>query len=515
MQSAAQPAPARAVPLDGSAVVARGGLRGLATHPDVLLSLGLFALALLPRILYVLWAPPFIGGDSLQYFQPVYDLMTSGKFTLTLKRPPLYPWLLYAEQVTLGPSFVPVIAFQHLLGAIGVVLTYWIGRLAWDGTAGRWAGALAAVLVALSSPTLRWEHFLMTEGLFAFLLTLVVFLIVLGLRRGRSLRGGWWPWAAAGLALGLAILSRPAGQAVIFVVPVLVLLIDRSWKAALWKTALVLAVCGVVTVPWMLRNQAVYGAFTTAGAAGQNLVTFTAIIHRPDFSFDEPLVVAVDADPKMAFARKQIKQEMQDKIERPNKDVTGLGIFNHIREETKMSERDADKAMQEIAMRAILARPLVYARDVIHNAFAIFLADTSLADESLENHWSWTSYDGAAGLGWRQQFRRFVVPPSPEQQAAYPYLAILDGIYQPARTALLLLALFVAGAVLALVVPRWRPVLALVLTALGLIGIHAATVGAVPRYRVSVEPLIDVVAIGALVVLVQWGLGRLRRRPTG
>jgi len=117
-----------------------------------------------------------------------------------------------------------------------VVLTYWIGRLAWGGTVGRWAGALAAVLVAFSSPTLRWEHFLMTEGLFAFLLTLVVFSIVLGLRRA-----GWWPWAAAGLALGLAILSRSAGQVVFFVVPPMVLLVERSWRAAIWKTAVMFA----------------------------------------------------------------------------------------------------------------------------------------------------------------------------------------------------------------------------------------------------------------------------------
>ena len=179
MQPAATPdsVPRRALPHDGSRTGARSGLRSFATHPYVLLSVGLLLLALLPRLLYVLWAPPFIGGDSLQYFQPVYDLMTSGKFTLTLKRPPLYPWLLYAEQVAFGPSFVPMIAFQHLLGAIEVVLTFWIGRLAWGGSVGRWAGALAAVLVAFSSPTLRWEHFLMTEGLFAFLLTLTVFLI--------------------------------------------------------------------------------------------------------------------------------------------------------------------------------------------------------------------------------------------------------------------------------------------------------------------------------------------------
>jgi hypothetical protein len=505
MQSVANPSLTPSAPRSGAG--ARPLLHRLAAHPDLLLSLGLFAVALLPRILYLVWAPVFIGGDSLQYFQPVYDLLTSGKFTLTLKRPPLYPWLLYAEQVLAGPSFVPMIALQHLLGAVAVVLTYGIGRLACgEALVGRWAGALAALLVAFSSPTLRWEHFLMTEGLFAFFVTLAVFLIVLGLRRP-----GWWPWAATGLVLGLAILTRSAGQAALFAVPPMVLLVTRSWRATLWKSLLVVAVCGIVTVPWMLRNLAVHGAFTTAGAAGQNLVTFVAIIHRPDFSFDEPLVTAVDADPNMAIARKQIKQEMEDKLARPNKDVTGLGIFNHIREETKMSERETDKAMQEIAMRAILARPLVYARHVAGNAFAIFLADTSLADESLENHWSWTSWDR---VGWREQYRRFVVPPTPEQQAAYPYLATLDGIYQPARTAMLLLILFVAGAVMALLTPRWCPALTAVLTALGLIGIHAATVGAVPRYRVSAEPLIDVVAMGALVVLIRWGLGRLRPRPT-
>ncbi|MCC6174481.1 MAG: glycosyltransferase family 39 protein [Chloroflexi bacterium] len=488
----------------------RARLLRLATHPDVLLSLVVLVVALIPRLLYVVWAPPFIGGDSAQYFMPVYDLMTGGKFTLSLKRPPVYSWLIYASQMLFGPSFVPLIAFQHLLGAAGVVLTYWIGRLAWGGDAerpsvaiGRWAGGLAAVLVALSSPTLRWEHFLMTEGPFAFLFTLAMFLIVLGLRRP-----GWWPWAAAGLVLGVSILTRSAGQIAFFVMPPMVLLVERSWKSAIWKTGLAFAVCAVVTVPWMLRNQAVHGAFTTAGAAGQNLVTFVAIIHRPDFSFDEPLVTAVDADPKMAFARQQIKREMQDKIERPNKDVTGLGISNHIREETKMTEREADRAMQDIAMRAILARPLVYARHVAENVFDIFLADSSKADESLERQWRlWEE------VSWnRQPLRRFVELPTPAQEAAFPHLLLIDSIYQPARTAGLSLALFVIGIGLALLKPRWRPVLAVALAALGLVAIHAATVGVVPRYRVSVEPLIDVTAMGALVVLASWGFGALRRR---
>ena len=201
MQSAvsqAPPSPAsRAHRRDSRPLLAR-----LADHPDVLLSVGLFVVALVPRLLYLVWAPVFIGGDSLQYYQPVYDLINTGKFTLSLKRPPLYPWLLYASEVTFGQGFVPVIAFQHLLGAIGVVLTYGIARLAWgrdDVVRRRWIGVLAALLVAFSSPTLRWEHFLMSEGLFTFLFTLMVFLIVLGLRRaGLVALGSGRPRARAG-----------------------------------------------------------------------------------------------------------------------------------------------------------------------------------------------------------------------------------------------------------------------------------------------------------------------------
>jgi Dolichyl-phosphate-mannose-protein mannosyltransferase len=506
MQSAVSQAPASPATPAGLTAASRPVLARLAAHPDVLLSVGLFVVALLPRLLYLVWAPVFIGGDSLQYYQPVYDLITTGRFTLSLKRPPLYPWMLYASEMVFGQGWVPVIVFQHLLGAVGVVLTYWIARLAWgpeDAVRGRWIGAPAALLVAVSSPTLRWEHFLMSEGVFAFLFTLIVFLIVLGLRRPRA----WWPWAAAGLVLGVAILARSAGQIVLFVVPPMILLVERSWRAALVKTALMFALCAVVTVPWMFRNKAVHGVFTTAGAAGQNLVNFTAISHRPDFSFDEPLVVAVDADPKMAIARREIRQGMLDKLEKPQRDVTGLAIFTHIRDETRMSEAQADKAMQEIAMRAILARPLVYVRDVASNVFNIFIFDTSRVDESLEYHWGlWDK------VGWRGEMRRFVGPATPAQEASYPYVAAIDGIYQPEATAGLLLVLFAAGVAMALWVPRWRPVLALALATLGLIGIHAATVGAVPRYRVPVEPLIDVVAVGALVMLVTWGLGRLRKQ---
>lgn len=466
-------------------------LRWVRAHPDLAVAGGLFLLALLPRLAYVAWAPPFIGGDSLQYYQPVYDLVHGRGFTLSLKRPPAYPALILAIQSVFGTSFVPIIAFQHVLGAVTAALTYGIGRLVFD----RWAGALAALLVAASGPLMRWEHFLMSEALFTFAFTLSAFLIVLGLRRP-----GLWPWAGAGLALGLAILTRSAGQVLLLAVPPALLVVERAWRPAVLKTAAMFVACAVVIVPWMLRNQVVHNSFTTAGATGQNLVTYTAIHHRPQFSFEDPLVTALDADPKKAEARRIVQKAMEDKLAKPQLDVTGLGIHNRIMEETKLSQAQADAVMREIALRAIAARPLVYVRNTLEDFVEVWAG----VEEDLRYHWDlWSS------RGWRGPLRSFIGPASPEQEASYGRLAALDGLYHPARLALPLTLLFLAGVVLALRNPAYRPALVLTFAAVSLIFISAGAVGVVPRYRLPPDPLINVVAMGGLVWLVGAAAGRI------
>jgi 4-amino-4-deoxy-L-arabinose transferase-like glycosyltransferase len=454
-----------------------------------------FVLAALPRAAYLAWAPPFIGGDSLQYYQPVYDLVNGRGFTLSLKRPPAYPVLILAIQSVFGTSFVPIIAFQHILGAATAALTYGIGRL----TFGRWAGVLAAVLVAICGPLMRWEHFLMSEALFTFAFTLSAFFIVLGLRRP-----GLWPWVAAGLALALAILTRSAGQVLLLAVPPALLLVERAWRPALVKTAVMLGACAIVIVPWMARNQAVHNSFTTAGATGQNLITYTAIHHRADFSFEDPLVTAIDADPRKAEARKIVQKAMEDKLAKPQLDVTGLGIHNRIMEETKLSQAQADAVMRDIALRAIASRPLVYVRNTLEDFAEVWVGK----EGDLRDDWDlWSS------RGWRGPMRTFIGPATPEQEAAYEKLVVLDGLYHPARLALPLTLLFLLGVVLALRHPPYRPALVLAFAAVSLIFISAGTVGVVWRYRLPPDPLINVVAMGALVWLLGMAAARLHRSP--
>ena len=59
-----QPAPPSSASRAHAAGDSRPLLARLADHPDVPLSVGLFVVALVPRLLYLLWAPVFIGGDS-------------------------------------------------------------------------------------------------------------------------------------------------------------------------------------------------------------------------------------------------------------------------------------------------------------------------------------------------------------------------------------------------------------------------------------------------------------------
>ena len=476
----------------------------LRLHPDVLIAGGLFLFAAVLRLAYVAWAPVFIGGDSLQYFQPVHDLLNGRGFTLSLKRPPAYSATILLSQLLFGASFLPLIVFQHLLGATTVALTYGTGRLLF----GRPAGVAAALLVAIAGPLMRWEHFLMSEALFTFAAALVVFLLVLAMRRS-----GRWPWAAAGLALGLALLTRSAGAALLPAVLLAPLLVEplqrpfRPWLlAAGGRAALVLGVCALVVVPWMVRNWLVHGAFTIAGAAGQNLITYTAIIHRPDFSFEDPLVGALDTDPRKATARQIVQKAMEDKLAKPQLDVTGLGIHNRIMEETRMSQARANAVMQEIAVRAIVSRPLAYLRNTAEDVADIFRG----REESLREHWDlWQS------RGWRGPFSRYVGPASPAQEASFDRLALVDRLYHPARAALPLAALFALGTALAVVYPAWRPALVPAAAAAGLIVLSAATVGFVPRYRLPPDPMINVVAMGALVWLATWAVRRLRPAARG
>ncbi|GAA1586490.1 hypothetical protein GCM10009678_81290 [Actinomadura kijaniata] len=215
---------------------ARGTGRFLAAHG---LFLAALAGAVALRWIAILGFPwIFWFGDSRTY------LNAAIQFAPDDLRPSGYSVFLWA----LRPfeSWTVVLAVQHALGALTGVMVY---AIVWRGLrAGRprwrpWAPGLVATPVTLpvlyDAYQIQLEHMLMSDGLFTFLLTAGVTLVLW--RR----RVSWWAAAPAGLALGAAAMVRSVGLPLIAVVLFCMLLRRAGWRA------LVSVVAGVA-VPLLL-----------------------------------------------------------------------------------------------------------------------------------------------------------------------------------------------------------------------------------------------------------------------
>ena len=234
----------------------RSVLAAVGRRPDLWCVLVLCGGALAVRLAFSTRADVFATKDSFEYFQPAFNLANGLSFDLALRRPPIYSLFAAGVMWLFGESLAAVAFAQHVLGVITVGLAYWLGRL----TFGRLAGLLAGLLVALDSVLILYEHYVLSEPLFTLVLLGACLTFVVALRRDTT---SWY--VLAGLALGLAVLTRPVAQSILLAVPP-ALLIQRGGLRGAWKpTLLVLAAAGLLIVPWMARNRLVYGSFSTSG----------------------------------------------------------------------------------------------------------------------------------------------------------------------------------------------------------------------------------------------------------
>ncbi len=171
-----------------------------------------------------------------------------------------------------APDFYPsveyqkiILSFQLLLDLHLVLLTFFLGR----SLAGHGAGLLAALLQAISPLAAAASCRILSDGVFAFMLTAAVLLI---LRHFRT--GGWWPLLSAGLMMGAACFVRPVGLAFSAVMAMVVLCSRRGTgvrrstgispmlrrSARPRRLLRTVAFAGIVLAcisPWVVRNATV------------------------------------------------------------------------------------------------------------------------------------------------------------------------------------------------------------------------------------------------------------------
>lgn len=218
--------------------------------------------ALAVRVLVVLATPSYAPfGDPADYDRIARFLEYFGTYPPSTfadptgpaaLRPPGYPYLLAGVYEVVGVRWDVARIVGAGLGTVAVALLWGIVRRVWDARLALWSAAVAALL-----PSLVWVGGGLTaEVLFVPLLLGAVWAAV---RHREAPAPGWA--AAAGVLLGLAVLTRTNGLVV--VLPLLL----AAWlpRRRLLDPVVLLVGLAVALAPWTVRNAVAFGSFSPLG----------------------------------------------------------------------------------------------------------------------------------------------------------------------------------------------------------------------------------------------------------
>ncbi|MFN0071427.1 MAG: ArnT family glycosyltransferase [Chloroflexota bacterium] len=435
-------------------------------------------LAALARLGFAFRAPLFVVNDSLSYVLPAWELLHGEGFSPIYKRPPLYPLFVAKVLWLFGEDPQAIAVTQHVMGIGVVALAFMLGFL----LAGSIGASVAGALTASSSPLILTEHYLMSETLYGFLLTLTVISFILTERSG-SIRLA----AVTGALLALSALTRPIAQ---LVLPMVVIWIAwRYWedrrRAVLLGSAVCMTYIAIVS-PWMLRNLAVQGSFTVAGGMGEGIAVRTIRYEqRFDFRSSDP------AEPEpMRQARRIYRDEASD--------GSAFQLAARLRDELRVSPATADTLMRQIAFQAIRQQPMYYLTGSAEMFWKVLTGRTARLRQD------WTPW---RGMVWDSRIPHLLPRATSLQNTEFAAAEWVSSLYDPAKAWPVLLPLALAGVLITSGSSgRGLPWLLAILT-LGQIAAAAALVGIEWRYRYPLDPVINAL-VGAGLAGV---LGLMRR----
>lgn len=192
-------------------------------------------------------------------------------------RSPGYP-LFLAAILGKDPPFSAlqtVLLVQAILSTITVLVAYFLLRavVTWQWAMG------GAALTALSPHLVTMNIYLLTETLFAFLLTAGIFAVAWSFKR-RSI----WGMLAGGMILGASALTRPSLEYLVVPLALFVLFNLRAIDVGVARRATIALVLGfsLVFLPWLARN------VVTLGSTGDRTLMINTLHHGlyPDFRYN-------------------------------------------------------------------------------------------------------------------------------------------------------------------------------------------------------------------------------------
>jgi len=469
----------------------------IGAHPDGL-AIGLIVLvAVAVRVAFAFRVPVFLLRDSISYFLPAWDLLNGYGFDISIRRTPVYPAFLSSAMALFGEDLLAVAFAQHLLGIASSVLVYILGRM----TIGRAAGLLAALVTAANGALIIAEHYLMPEAALIFLL-LVTLVVFVGAMQRASKPG----FVASGLLLGLALLCKPVAEILMLVLPLVLVISYGSLRRAVVPSLLIGAGLLVVVVPWMARNAVVQGSATTAGALGQTLLARTA---KHDLGFrwyDEQQADSYERREGIArqIVQNSIRQRLSDGV-----------IYRRVQDRFGMTDAEINQFMRVLATDVILNQPVYYLQGTARLSWQLLAGEP----EKLSTDWK-TQNARLSRDEWDDRVEHLLSRATEAQRNELDNADAIVDLVQPPAWHPLMPALFILGTLLFALKASLRPALLMSFAVIGLLVTCAALDGPVVRYRYPADPLIALVAAGALCWLVGLAARRARtvrwpaRRPS-
>ena len=234
---------------------------------------GLFAFALVVRVLYILFATDntTIGTWYDSGANIALSLLHGKGYVSSWEvcrdfqsfRTPVLPFTLYALWATFGYSIVLAKLLMAVFSALTCVLLALLANRLFDRRVG-WATGIAA---AFCSSFVRWSGTLGAETLTLFFLVAGVYLLCSSSARFSS----WSRFFACGLMFGLLCLTRPLWLPYVALTAVAFVVTQRDLRVrsrSLRQVGVACAGVALVMLPWIVRNTLVHRTLVVASTEG-------------------------------------------------------------------------------------------------------------------------------------------------------------------------------------------------------------------------------------------------------
>ena len=221
----------------------------------VIIYLVLIMVALLPRVLLVIFSSASLTGDEITYNSLASSIIHGKGFSILNKPfidvPPVYPYFLALIYRLLGYSFINIRLIQAFIGSIICVLVYLICKRLFN----RRAVIIAFLLTVFNPALIKSCERIRSECLFIFLVMLSVLILMEVYKKPRTMF-----LILLGVNIGLATLTR--GIFILFPLFFIASLMFIKTKKGLVKYSLITILFFSLTLaPWVIRNWFLLHAF--------------------------------------------------------------------------------------------------------------------------------------------------------------------------------------------------------------------------------------------------------------